>query len=258
MRLMLIRHGQTPSNVLGLLDTEPPGPGLTDLGIEQADALPAILAGYRIDAIYASNQQRAQLTAAPLAGARGLQIQVRPGLREIAAGDLEMLGDEESTRTYQQIIRHWMTGALHVKMPGGPDGHQVLERFDSVVAEVVDSLRRDAGDDGCAALFAHGAVLRLWATVRAADLVTVEGALGRRHTLHNTGMIVLSSGPGGGWRVVTWEGTAIGGARLDDGDADGPAGEDVADGGAAGEDVADGGPAGEDVAGPELAPSSIG
>ena len=36
MRLTLVRHGQTPSNVLGLLDTAPPGPGLTDLGQLQA------------------------------------------------------------------------------------------------------------------------------------------------------------------------------------------------------------------------------
>jgi release factor glutamine methyltransferase len=44
VRLLLIRHGQTPSNVLGLLDTAPPGPGLTDLGVEQA-AAPAHLRG---------------------------------------------------------------------------------------------------------------------------------------------------------------------------------------------------------------------
>ncbi len=228
MRLMLIRHGQTPSNVLGLLDTGIPGPGLTDLGLAQAAALPDTLADSRIDAIYASNQRRAQLTAEPLAAARGLSIRVRDGLREIAAGDLEMLGDDESIRTYQLTIRAWMTGALATTMPGGSDGAQVLDRFDAVVAEVVATLRRDVGEDGCAVLVAHGAVLRLWATVRASDLSTVEDALGARHSLHNTGMIVLDSVAGGGWRVVTWEGTAIGGPRLDDGTADGPAGEDFA------------------------------
>jgi probable phosphoglycerate mutase len=227
MRLMLIRHGQTPSNVLGLLDTAVPGPGLTDLGIEQAAALPATLAGTRIDAIYASNQRRAQLTAEPLAEALGLPIQVRDGLREVDAGDLEMLGDDESTRTYQQTIRHWISGELQTAMPGGPTGAQVLDRFDGVVAQVVNDLR-DAGEDGCAVLFAHGAVLRLWATVRASDPPTIEDAQGRPRTLHNTGMIVLDGTPDHGWRVVSWAGTAIGGSRLDDGSADGPAGEDFA------------------------------
>ncbi len=228
MRLMLIRHGQTPSNVLGLLDTNPPGPGLTELGIEQAAALPATLADYRIDAIYASNQPRAQLTAQPLAAARGLPIQVRDGLREVAAGDLEMLGDDESTRTYQRTIRHWISGALQTTMPSGPSGAEVLDRFDTVVHEVVDALRRDVGNDGCAVLFAHGAMLRLWASVRASDPPAADDAQGRPRTLHNTGMIVLDSTGDGGWRVVNWAGTAIGGPRLEDGAADDPTGEDFA------------------------------
>ncbi len=115
MRLLLIRHGQTPSNVLSLLDTAVPGPGLTELGIAQAAALPATLDEYRIDAIYASSQHRAQLTAGPLAAARGLPIRVRDGLREVDAGDLEMLGDEVSIRKYQSTIRQWMGGAADVR-----------------------------------------------------------------------------------------------------------------------------------------------
>lgn len=35
MRLILIRHGQTPSNVEHFLDTAVPGPGLTELGSQQ-------------------------------------------------------------------------------------------------------------------------------------------------------------------------------------------------------------------------------
>jgi len=227
MRLLLIRHGQTPSNVLGLLDTGLPGPGLTVLGHGQAAALPDSLAGQRIDAIYASVQRRAQLTAAPLAAARGLPVRVRGGLREVSAGDLEMLGDEESTRTYLWTLRQWMTGDLALTMPGGPDGGQVLTRFDGVVDEVIGSLRRDVGADGCAALFAHGAILRLWAVVRASDLATIEDIFGRHHTLHNTGMIVVDAAASGSWRIASWAGQAVGGARLDDGTADGPAGEDL-------------------------------
>ena len=42
MRLLLIRHGQTPSNLKHLLDTEAPGPTLTPLGQEQAPARLAV------------------------------------------------------------------------------------------------------------------------------------------------------------------------------------------------------------------------
>lgn len=90
MRLYLIRHGQTPSNVQRLLDTGEPGPGLTELGRQQAEALPEALAGAGIEALYASSLVRTQLTARPLADALGLEPAIRPGLREIGAGDLEM------------------------------------------------------------------------------------------------------------------------------------------------------------------------
>ena len=243
MRLLLIRHGQTPSNVRGLLDTGVPGPGLTELGHEQAAVLPTTLRGYRIDAIYASTQVRAQLTAAPLAAARTMPVQVRAGLREISAGELEMLGDESSTRTYQRVVREWMSGAVDVWMPGGPQGRDVLDRFDAVVEEVTQLLRRDVGENGCAVLVSHGAMLRLWATVRAWDLAAVEDTLGREHALHNTGMIVVESIPvgsavaraGRAWQVLSWAGRAIGGGGLDDAGADGPTGSDAPTDGSTGD-----------------------
>ncbi|MEP6561551.1 MAG: histidine phosphatase family protein [Nakamurella sp.] len=226
MRLLLIRHGQTPSNVLGLLDTAVPGPGLTALGQQQAAALPGTLLDDRIDTIFASTQQRAQLTAAPIAAARGLQVQIRAGLREIGAGDLEMLGDDRSVRTYQQTIRRWMVGELDLTMPGGPSGAEVLARFDDVVSEVIDQLRASVGAAGAAVVVAHGAILRLWATVRASDLAEMEGALGRAHSLQNTGMIVVEQLTDGGWQLISWAGRPIGGARLQDETAEDPTGED--------------------------------
>lgn len=226
MRLLLIRHGQTPSNVLGLLDTAPPGPGLTDLGVEQAAALPASLADQRIDLIAASTQRRAQLTAAPLAAARGLDVLIRDGLCEVPAGDLEMRGDQDAVRTYLTTVREWMSGNLDLAMPGGTTGAQVVARFDAVVREVADMVADRAGDDGAAVLFAHGAMLRTWSTVRGADETVRLDLLERFQPLHNTGMIVMDGRSADGWRIESWAGRAIGGRRLDDGAEDGPAGGD--------------------------------
>lgn len=68
MRLLLIRHGQTPANVRGELATARPGPGLTALGRRQALAIPDAVAGEQIAAIYVSPLVRTGETAAPLAG----------------------------------------------------------------------------------------------------------------------------------------------------------------------------------------------
>lgn len=205
MRLILIRHGQTPSNVDGLLDTEPPGPGLTDLGIEQAAAIPATLADQGIDALYASTALRAQLTAAPLAAARGLEVVIRPGLREIAAGDWEMLGDQGSVRGYLELVGGWLAGDLSLRSPGarGESGVEVMQRFDAVIDEIAAT-----GVD-VAAVVAHGAVNRTWASLRAANL---HDGFGASHPLRNTGFVVLDGDPAGGWTAVSWTGVAFAGA----------------------------------------------
>src|SRR5690606_5754760 len=82
MRLTLIRHGQTPSNVRGLLDTGAPGPGLTALGAAQAAALPRLLDGSPIDGVYVSTLIRTHRTAEPFAAARALDPVELPGVHE--------------------------------------------------------------------------------------------------------------------------------------------------------------------------------
>lgn len=222
MRLTLVRHGQTPSNVLGLLDTAPPGPGLTDLGVLQAAAVPGALDGQRVDALFASNQVRARLTAEPLARARGLEVQIREGLREIWAGDLEMRGEPEAVSHYVGILLAWLEGDLGRRMPGGQSGLEVLDRFDAVVAEMALAVPAD----GSVVAVSHGAMIRVWATVRATNLAR---QLGEHNHLGNTGAVVLEGKPGGDWSAVSWIEDAIGGAGLAAEAESGPMGEPPAE-----------------------------
>lgn len=200
MRLILIRHGQTPSNVAQLLDTGAPGPGLTDLGSAQAAALPEALAGEDLEALYVSTLVRTHLTAAPLAAAYGLEPQVRAGIREVVAGDLEMLGDHESVTTYLTTVFAWSAGRTGARMPGGEDGTEFLGRFDAVVDEAAASGARTVG------MVSHGAAIRSWVAARATN-IDVEWAA--EHSLSNTGVVVLDGSPSDGWKALTWEGNAV-------------------------------------------------
>uniref|UniRef100_UPI0030F3AE47 histidine phosphatase family protein n=1 Tax=Staphylococcus aureus TaxID=1280 RepID=UPI0030F3AE47 len=136
VRLLLIRHGETPANVVGALATAIPGPPLTELGQAQAAAVPGALADERIDAIYATRLVRTQLTAAPLAVARGLGVEVRTGLEEVSAGDLELRSDPEAIAGYVGCLADWMAGDLARSTPGGPDGHAFWRRFDDAIAAI--------------------------------------------------------------------------------------------------------------------------
>ncbi|GGJ32971.1 histidine phosphatase family protein [Streptomyces brasiliensis] len=212
MRLLLIRHGQTPSNVDFLLDTAVPGPGLTLLGERQAAALPAALADEDIEALYASTLIRTQLTAAPLATARGLDVHVRDGLRELSAGDLEMVpGDSERGQLYMRTVFAWASGDTGLRMPGGETGIEALARYDAVIAEAARS------GAGSVAMVSHGAAIRMWTSARA-DNVDVSFAAAR--PLDNTGVVVLEGSPSDGWKALSWAGAVVAPAGES-----GPAGE---------------------------------
>jgi probable phosphoglycerate mutase len=209
MRLLLIRHGQTPSNVVGAVDTARPGPGLTDLGHAQARAVPAALDGRPIAAIYASPLLRTQLTAAPLASARGLGVRVQEGLEEISAGALEMRSDEESVQAYVDCLAHWVHGELDVPMPGGPDGRAFFERYDAAIGAI--AAHRSADDTVVAV--SHGAAMRVWVAARS---LNAGPDLAVENRIMNTGMAVLDGDPGTGWTLVEWHGDPLGGAELED------------------------------------------
>lgn len=216
MRLLLIRHGQTPSNVLGRLDTDRPGPGLTELGTRQAAAVPDALRDEKVEGVVVSTLVRTQLTAAPLAATLALDPVVRDGIREVEAGDLEMLTDEDSHRTYLTTVFSWADGDLDARMPGGPDGHAFLDRYDEVVEELAGS-----GRDSFAVV-SHGAAIRTWAAARSSNIGADYAA---SHILSNTGRVVLEGDPHRGWRVVAWDSTPLAGPAADAPATDDPTGE---------------------------------
>ena len=224
MKLLLIRHGQTPGNVLGQLDTAHPGPGLTELGERQAEAMARSLANEQIGALYASTLVRTQITASPLSRMQGLDVEVLDGLHEIEAGALEKLTDHESHMRYMTTVFSWAAGDLDRRMPAGPDGHEFFERYDADIARIAQRAARD-GDSAVAAVVSHGAAIRTWTGLRAAD---ADADFVARHILSNTGIVAVEGDPDAGWKLIHWDGSPIGGLALADPTADDPTGKDVA------------------------------
>lgn len=206
MRLLLIRHGQTPNNVTGALDTSFPGAGLTELGEAQAAAIPVALADEDISALYASPLVRTQLTGSPLAQERGLEVTVRPGLEEIPAGAFEMRSDSEAVHGYLGGLAAWLGRDLDHQIPGGVTGRDFFVRYDAAV----QGIAAQHGPDDTVAVVSHGAAIRVFATL-AADL---DGDMVADMWINNTGMVLLDGHPGDGWDLVTWHGDPLGGSHL--------------------------------------------
>ena len=219
MRLLLVRHGQTPANVDGRLNTAIPGPGLTALGELQAAMIPEGLRGTPVDAIYASLLVRTQLTALPLAEDRGLDVRVLEGIHEIGAGALEDLRDRASVRAYLETSFAWGSGDLTVVMPGGTDGHAFFRRFDADIARIATEVEH-------AVVVSHGSAIRVWVAGRATN---VPRSFAGEHELDNTGVVELEGSPELGWTLLAWQGIPVGGAQLADPDAEDPTGEKLSD-----------------------------
>ncbi|MEO7122266.1 MAG: histidine phosphatase family protein, partial [Lacisediminihabitans sp.] len=138
------------------------------MGLRQAAQIPDALKAEPIRAIFVSPLVRTQLTAEPLAAASGLEAQVMEGLQEIEAGRLEKLSDRESVHRYLETVFAWGGGDLDVRMPGGPDGHDFFERFDANIAAIAASVANSSG--ASAAVFSHGAAIRVWAARRTTNV----------------------------------------------------------------------------------------
>lgn len=200
LRLMLVRHGQTASNVRGALDSAPPGPPLTDEGLAQATALAGRLVDQPVTGVYASTAVRAQQTARPVADAHRLGLVVLDGVHEVQAGDLEGSTDPAAIGEFAQVFHRWTTGDLDARMPGAQTGRQVRERYLDAVHQVHEN-----HEDGLVVLVSHGGAIRLaaqWLVPGISERLTDQGLL------VNTGHVLLEA-DGAGWRCLEWTGLAL-------------------------------------------------
>ncbi|MGM1064967.1 histidine phosphatase family protein [Saccharothrix sp. Mg75] len=201
MKLIIVRHGETASNLKMALDSLPPGPPLTEAGVAQAAALAESLADEPVAAVYASTAIRAQQTAAPVAAAHGLEVRVVDGVQEIFCGDLEGRHDREAFEIFIAVVKRWAEGDLDVPLPGGETGRQVLDRYLRAVGEITAGHR----DTDTVVLVSHGASLRMAALALA---VNVRPALAESGLLPNTGRVVLED-TGDGWLCTSWTGVDV-------------------------------------------------
>ncbi len=136
MRLILVRHGETPCNEQdiwhGWDDCE-----LTPRGLAQAKAVAERLADEHVDAVYCSPSRRALQTAVAIAQPHGLIPMVEEGLRERNAGDFEGLAIPEVEAVCPTVWQDRDADLWGWSPPGGETFAQVLRR----VQETVERLR---------------------------------------------------------------------------------------------------------------------
>jgi broad specificity phosphatase PhoE len=198
-RLLLVRHGQSVSNVEKRLDTAPPGAKLTELGREQARAF-AQAATSPIGLLLHSEATRAVETAAEISDVVGVPAREVTGIHEVQVGDLENRNDDDAVAAFNAVYERWLKGERDVSMPGGESADDVLDRYLPVLNELRTTHldRADWTDD--IVVVSHGAAIRLTSAV----LADVDRSFALDHHLANTEAVILTAADDGGWDCLQW------------------------------------------------------
>ena len=155
--ILLIRHGETAWNaerrLQGHLDI-----ALNAQGQRQAAALGQSLLNEPLDAIIASDLQRARQTAQAIAAPRGMTVLIDSGLRERCYGAFEGLRYDEISSVYPQAYAAWQARDLDARYPQGVHAAETMREF---FARAVGAITRLVSDGRYrkVAVVTHGGVL---------------------------------------------------------------------------------------------------
>ncbi|MEO3693494.1 histidine phosphatase family protein [Roseateles paludis] len=152
-RLLVIRHGETLWNREGRIQGHINIP-LSPLGLLQAERLAEALRDEAVDAVYSSDLQRAQQTAAALALGRPLEVQASVALRERHFGTFEGLTWEEIHARDPDSAVRWKRREPEFRVGGG---ESLVELQARCVGELTRIARLHPGAQ--VAIIAHGGVL---------------------------------------------------------------------------------------------------
>jgi broad specificity phosphatase PhoE len=144
--LCLIRHGETPWNRAGRWQGHA-DPGLTAEGLVQARELARALVAEHAERpfhrLVASDLLRARATAAEVATALALELEVDARLRELDVGSWSGLTRAEIEAREPELLRAFERGEPDVRPGGGETRIEIRARSHAFVCELV---ARSAGE----------------------------------------------------------------------------------------------------------------
>jgi broad specificity phosphatase PhoE len=135
-RLLLIRHGQSVSNVSQQFTGQSDVP-LSLLGIKQAEKTADYIANnFKVDAIYASDLSRAFDTAKAVAEKIDLKVIPDKNLREIFAGKWEMMPYNKLLTEYNDEYQTWLNDNPNARPTGGESVEELKTRVYNEIIKI--------------------------------------------------------------------------------------------------------------------------
>ncbi len=153
--IYLLRHGETEYNaqqrLLGRLDLS-----LNEKGRGQARRVVDFFRGVDLKAIYCSPLKRCLETAAPVAEAQSLEVEIMEGLMEVDMGEWDGRSIKELFEREGEAVGNWMRNPSSVAIPGGESFDAARERVMAAIGEITS--RNPGGEQ--VLVVSHGGPIR--------------------------------------------------------------------------------------------------
>ncbi len=134
--LIWVRHGEADSNRDGRFGGHSPVP-LTERGMAQAERTATAVMRWAPTALVSSDLLRARQTAAPIAAATGLRLDLDPALRERSLGIFDGLSFGEAEAQYPELWKR-LAARDHTVVPdGGETVDEVYQRMSAAIDRAV-------------------------------------------------------------------------------------------------------------------------
>lgn len=156
LTIYFLRHGQTPFSRENRVAGAGTDVGLTSEGEAMAIEFAKAYSDIRWQGIFCSPLLRTRLTAGPLIDRLRMEVQLRPGLRDIEMGSWEgrELSDIKENSPKEYIA--WEKDPATNAPPGGETAIQIAMRARTVIQEI-----RDRYPDGNVLVVSHKATIRI-------------------------------------------------------------------------------------------------
>lgn len=153
-KIVFIRHGQTEWNITGKYQGQTNVP-LSEEGVRQAQKLAENFPLERLDAVHASDLDRAMVTAGCVAARFGLEVQPEAAFRELSFGEWEGLTYEEIVSRWPDAMENFLQQPDRLSIPSGESFRDLQARAVARVQELICQY-----DGKIIAVVAHGGILR--------------------------------------------------------------------------------------------------
>jgi len=137
MKIYIVRHAQTRSNLKEIACENQKKEGLTEEGKEQAKKLAKKLNKVKIDKIFISEAKRTHETILPLLKSKkDIPIKKDKRLNECKFGIFSGLTLKEAEKKYSEIFRERQKDKWNIPVPGGESYKDVALRLESFLKDL--------------------------------------------------------------------------------------------------------------------------